>query len=218
MTTEHKVSYTSTNTYHTLNKISPNTKNIWIVFHGMGYLGKYFSKYFLSLHKDENYIIIPQAPSKYYQGKKFKHVGASWLTRENTKDEIENVLRYIDAVYQEQVSDFPKEASIIIMGYSQGVSIATRWVASRQIVCNQLILHSGGIPNELTQSHFTFLPTTSKVHYIYGLQDEYINEARITEQTLLGTNLFNDKLNIHTFNGPHEVHVPFIEKIEKGIL
>ncbi|MBV1924687.1 MAG: esterase, partial [Flavobacteriaceae bacterium] len=74
MSIEKKVSYTTTNTYHTLNTYSEKTKNVWLVFHGMGYLSKYFSRYFSELSSEENFIIIPQAPSKYYMGENFKHV------------------------------------------------------------------------------------------------------------------------------------------------
>ena len=143
MSTQKEAAYTSTNTYRTLNNLTEKTKNVWMVFHGMGYLSKYFINYFSELDADENYIIAPQAPSKYYQGKDFKHVGASWLTRENTMTETQNILNYVDAVYKkESIESFP---NLIVMGYSQGVSIATRWVASREIQCNKLILHSGGI-------------------------------------------------------------------------
>ena len=100
MTAEKKVSYTTTNTYDTLNTFSPKTKNVWLVFHGMGYLSRYFIHHFAQLDAAKNFIVAPQAPSKYYQGKNFKHVGASWLTRENTVLETENVLAYVDQVFK----------------------------------------------------------------------------------------------------------------------
>ena len=63
---EKTVSYTTQNTYLTQNKLGPKTKNVWLVFHGIGYLSRYFVKYFNGLDPEENYIIVPQAPSKYY--------------------------------------------------------------------------------------------------------------------------------------------------------
>ena len=68
------VSYSHTNSYETLNQLSDKTKNIWICFHGLGYLAKYFKRYFQTLSSDENYCLILQAPSKFYQGSDFKHV------------------------------------------------------------------------------------------------------------------------------------------------
>ncbi len=180
MSIEKQVLYSSTNTYNTLNEITEKTKNVWIVFHGLGYLSKYFINYFSELNAEENYIIAPQAPSKYYQDKAFKHVGASWLTRENTVLETENILNYVDAVFEKEISIKP--LNLIVMGYSQGVSIATRWVASRKIQCDKLILHSGGIPIELKPTDFEFLNLSTEVIYIYGNKDPYITEARKTEE------------------------------------
>ncbi|MCB0468651.1 MAG: esterase [Aequorivita sp.] len=213
MSLEKEASYLATNTYSTLNTLTEETKNIWVVFHGMGYLSKYFIKYFSELDADENYIIAPQAPSKYYQDKDFRHVGASWLTRENTVTETQNILNYVDAVYKKElVKNYP---NLIVLGYSQGVSIATRWVASRKIQCDKLILHSGGIPNELKTQDFEFLKPSAQVIYIYGNKDQYITEARETEEKLKGSRLFQIRLKIEVFEGIHEVNREFLLKISK---
>lgn len=204
------VFYTATNTFSTLNTYTEKTKNIWMVFHGMGYLSRYFINYFDSLDADENYIIAPQAPSKYYQDSKFKHVGASWLTRENTALEIDNLLNYIDAVYKSEIG--AHNCKLFVMGYSQGVSVATRWIARRKIVCDNLILHSGGVPNELKPEDFDHLPPDSKVIYLYGNKDQYLTKARKTEQELLGKKLFKNRLKVEVFDGIHEVNKKALEK------
>jgi len=143
---ENHVSYQTTNTYDTLNTLTKDTKNVWIACHGIGFLSKYFIRYFADLDSKENYIIAPQAPSKYYQTKAYKYVGASWLTKENTVLETENILNYLDAVFTKEA--IPVEKNLILMGFSQGVSVITRWVAKRKIPANRLVIHSGSIPNE----------------------------------------------------------------------
>ena len=212
--TENQITYTHTNTYTTLNSITKSTKNVWLVFHGMGYLTKYFIKHFEGLNKEENYIIAPQAPSKYYQDKRFKYVGASWLTKENTALEKENVLAYIDAVWQIESKKWEGQSiHLTLMGYSQGVSIVTRWASSRKIDCKHMLLHSGAIPHELTPANFEYLSPTTIITYLYGDKDEYINEARKTEQQLKGTALFGDRLQVEVFDGIHEVNETFINSI-----
>jgi predicted esterase len=213
MSLEKEASYRATNTYSTLNTLTEKTKNIWMVFHGMGYLSKYFINYFSELDAAENYIIAPQAPSKYYQGRDFKHVGASWLTRENTLTETQNILNYVDAVFEKEI--LQTIPNLIVLGYSQGVSIATRWVASRKIQCDKLILHSGGIPNELKTQDFEFLKPNAQVIYLYGNKDQYITEARETEEKLKGSKLFQNRLSIEVFEGIHEVNKAFLLKISK---
>ncbi|MBO0593046.1 esterase [Cellulophaga sp. E16_2] len=211
-TTEKQVSYTTSNTYETLNTRTEKTKNVWIVFHGIGYLSRYFLKYFNELNPEENYIIAPQAPSKYYLNKKYVHVGASWLTKENTLLEMENVSNYLDAVLAAE--EIPENTNIIVFGFSQGVSIASRWAALNHIKCTQLILYAGGIPNEMTPEKFKFLEDhETQVKVIVGTKDEYLNEERMQSEFKRIATLFNDKAEIITFEGGHEVRKDIINSL-----
>ncbi|MCF4102614.1 esterase [Gillisia sp. M10.2A] len=209
---EKKVSYKISNTYSTLNDFTSKTKNVWIVCHGIGYLSRYFLKYFNELDPDENYIIAPQAQSKYYLNGKYTHVGASWLTKENTEAEIDNVLNYLEQVYEEeQLQDAP---NLIIFGYSQGVSVAARWVARNKIECSQLILHSGRIPSELLPEDFEFLKATLFT-FIYGTKDEYLKDGLIKVEEIRLHKLFPENLQIIPFEGGHEVNKSLIGQLLK---
>ncbi|HLW15043.1 MAG TPA: hypothetical protein VKX30_06060 [Flavobacteriaceae bacterium] len=213
MSLEKIASYQAKNTYHTLNKLTDKTQNIWIVFHGMGYLSRYFIRYFRTLDAKTNYIIAPQAPSKYYQDSTFKHVGASWLTRENRELETDNVLAFVQSVWENEIQSAPS-CRVFVLGYSQGVSIATRWVAKYKIDCQHLILHSGGIPEELKKKDFDHLNKDSQTLYLYGDKDPYITEARKTEEQIKGNKLF-DNLKIEVFEGKHEVYPAIFPSLTK---
>jgi predicted esterase len=210
-TIEKEVSYTTTNSYATLNTLSNKTKNVWFVCHGIGYLSRYFLKYFDELNADENYIIAPQAQSKYYLGSKYRHVGASWLTKENTVKEIENVMHYLDAVLEAE--KIPSTINFIVLGYSQGVSIVTRYIAKRKLKCDQLVLMSGGIPKELNNHDFKFLNGKTKVSLIYGDQDEYLTKELMVSEEKRFYELFGDTATITIFEGKHEVKKEIINKI-----
>jgi len=198
------VTYKHANTYSTLNNFTSNTKNVWLVCHGMGYLSKYFIRHFNELNPEENYIIAPQAPSKYYQKSDFKHVGASWLTKENTLTETENVLNYLHTVYQEE--KIPKNIRFITLGFSQGVSVLTRWIARFNIKCDDLILYAGSIPKELTKKDFDNLRANkTQVTYVYGDKDPYINDERISNELKKVNLLFNNDTKFIKFDGVHEV-------------
>ena len=209
--TEKEISYTSTNSYSTLNSLTHKTKTVWFVCHGMGYLSRYFINYFKELNPEENYIIAPQAQSKYYIAPKFKHVGGSWLTKENTIKETENVMQYFDAVLKAE--QLPKDINFIVLGYSQGVSVAMRYVVKRQLNCNQLVLMSGGIPNELVSKDFDFLKGKTKVLLIYGTQDEYMNEKLMVYEKQRIHELFGIKVDIIPFEGKHEVNTGIINNL-----
>ena len=201
---EKQVTYQTSNSYTTSNTLTTETKNVWMVFHGIGYLSRYFITYFKDLPAEENYIIAPQAPSKYYLNNQYRRVGASWLTKENTRLETENVLAYIDQVYtQENIQD---NLNFIVFGYSQGVSIAARWVAKRRIKCNHLVLYAGGLPRELVPGDFDFLVANrTKITVLVGDKDEYMNAERLKHESGKTESLFQGRAKQIIFEGGHEV-------------
>src|SRR5699024_8466609 len=117
---------------------------------------------------------------KYYQKNDFKYVGASWLTKERTKPETENVLNYLDAVLEAE--HIPPEKNFILFGFSQGVSVSMRWMASREIDPGLLVIYAGGIPKELSPDDFAYLKK-ARVKLVYGTHDQYLTPKRIAAQT-----------------------------------
>ena len=201
---EKKATYKTTNSYVTLNDLSTNTKNIWIVFHGMGYLSRYFLRPFIELNPNENYFIAPQAPSKYYLKDEFKYVGASWLTKENTQQEIQNLFSYIDAVADAE--NLLKNTELILLGFSQGVSIVTRWMASRKIQCKKLVMYAGSIPNELKAEDFDYLDySKTEIHIIFGDKDEYLTAKRLKIEKEKAERVFQGNAVVTLFDGIHEI-------------
>lgn len=205
---EKEITYTTNNSYSTLNQLTAQTKNVWFVCHGMGYLSRYFLRYFKNLNAEENYIIAPQAPSKYYIQPRM-HVGANWLTKNNTDAGMDNILNYFDAVFEAE--KIPNSINLIVFGYSQGVSVSMRYLAKRQLQCSQLVLHSGGIPKELTAKDFEYLSEDTEVKLIYGTEDEYLDNERMLLESKRAKALFGNRVSFMPFDGKHVVNVGFIE-------
>lgn len=209
---EKSVSYTHTNSYSTLNNLHTKTKNVWIVFHGIGYLSRYFLRYFDELPASENYIIAPQAPSKYYLKDTYSHVGASWLTKENTVAETANLIHYINAVLETE--SIPTDCRLVVLGFSQGVSVATRWVAKKKVKCDVLALYAGGLPTELRASGFSHLEQNkTKVYTIIGTKDAYLTPARLVEEEQKAISLFQGKAEQIRFDGGHEIKKEIINSL-----
>lgn len=207
---EKRVNYHISNSYSTLNKLSDKTENIWISCHGIGFLSRYFIRYFKKLDAEKNYVIAPQAQAKYYQGNDFKYVGASWLTKEDTKNETENVLNYLDAIKEEELPGDNK--NLILFGFSQGVSVVMRWMAKRKINCDQLVIYAGAIPEELKPEEFSFVKNTA-VKLVYGLQDEYLTEDKMEIEKEKAKALFGDRLEIIPFDGTHKMRPGLIQSL-----
>ena len=126
---------------------------------------------------------------------------------------------YLDAILEAE--NIPKDKKLIVFGYSQGVSIATRYVVKRKLQCSQLVLHSGGIPKELIVEDFKFLK--AKVSLVYGKDDAYLNKERIVIETKRANELFGGQVKYNTgFDGVHEVNVVLINSLvchsDKGVI
>ena len=201
---EKDVIYRSQNTYTTLNSLTDKTKYVWLVFHGIGFLSRYFLRYFTEFPEEEHYFIAPQAPSKYYLNGEYKHVGASWLTRENTEMEKANVMTYLDGVLEAE--NISGDHQLIVFGYSQGVSIATRYLAHSQIIPEKLILYAGGLPEEHNTETFKFLLSETQISFVFGEQDPYLNPQRMQREQQKLNQFFHGKARLMPFDGGHELN------------
>ena len=196
MSMEKEVSFKTNKTYSTLNTIDKN-QNIWFACHGIGQL----SHYFLNIPKEKNYIIAPQAPSKYYHSTQTKRVGACWLTKENTQLEQRNIFRYFDEILNQEKPVIPN----IFMGFSQGVSVMLRYLVYKKLNVNDIVIMSGKIPEELKESDFNFLSKKTKVWLSYGLSDPLLNNKLLDVEINKSRQLFGKRLNIIAFDGKHEI-------------
>jgi predicted esterase len=122
---------------------------------------------------------------------------------------IQNVISYFDAVFESE--ELNTANNLIILGYSQGVSVALRYMASRKIQFQKLLIHSGGIPTELSREDFEYLNDDAEVQLIYGTRDEYLDAHRIAQEQKRARNLFGDRVLILPFDGIHEVNTELLK-------
>ena len=195
------VSYRAHNTYETLSELHSNTKQTWLVCHGIGYLSGSFGRLFQPLDLERNYIIVPQAPAKYYKDSAYQKVGASWLTRENTEIDIQSILNYLDAVRESEKEAFQKD--LILLGYSQGVSVVARWMARHQIACKAVVFISGGFPKEVDADAMKAYQETP-IYHIVGKNDPYFRDQDIDTERQRLTQIF-PKFHEIWHDGGHEL-------------
>ena len=207
---EKEIKYTLSNTYSTLNLLTSKTKNVWFVCHGIGHLSRYFIRHFNELDSDENYIIAPQAQSKFYIAPKMKHIGACWLTKENTKKETNNVINYFNEIFANE--NIPSSCNLILLGFSQGVSVITRFIAKSGIKFNKLIVYAGKIPIELSKNDFKHIDNNSKVYLVYCANDLYIDEKTVNLEKKKAKNLFNNISTIN-FDIAHEINASIVNQL-----
>ena len=200
---EKLITFDAAHPYDVLNTWGPETKRVWVVFHGIGFLSRYFLRYFAHLNAVENYIVGPQAPSLYYLDKTYRHVGASWLTREHTSRNMKNLLSYLDQLYETE--SLAKAPELVLMGYSQGVSVLCRWVALSGIACDRMVLYAGRVPEELNSGDFQHLPPEAKVEVLEGDSDPFLPAEDLQERKKRLTELFGSRLKFRQYKGGHEL-------------
>ncbi len=199
---EAAVSYEAIHPYARLNARTECTQSVWVVFHGIGQLARYFIRQFAHLDPDGNYILAPQAPSLYYLSDTYTRVGACWLTRERTQDGMGNLLRYLDALAEAE--GLRDENHLCLLGYSQGVSVLCRWVARRRIACKRMILYAGRVPDELGPEDFNHLSPQTQVELYVGSDDPYLERWDLDELTGQARHLFGSRLSVIPYAGGHE--------------
>lgn len=182
-----------------------NSYKLIYVLHGYGQLAKFFLRKFEPLTTKGFTVIAPEGLHRFYLQGTSGRVGASWMTKENRELDIENYLTYLNTLHQE-IANEKEWTQVIVLGFSQGVATAFRWIADGQVKPNQFLLCSGMIPPDvnLEEANSKF----SKIQMIYftGTNDPYKTEEAVTHfQERLSQLPFPIKMV--EFEGVHEVNV-----------
>ena len=157
-------------------------REVWFVLHGYGQLAARFLRSFEPIDDGTRLIVAPEGPSRFYltEAPTERRVGASWMTKEDRLAEIEDYVRYLDAVYADVVRS---EISVTVLGFSQGATTACRWSALGTATIARLIVWGGEVPSDVGA------PRATRLTLVYGSQDEYFTpkvvaatEARLREQ------------------------------------
>ena len=175
---ENTISIPKTCRYVTYGNIT-TAKTIWFTLHGYGQLAKYFIKNFTSLYPDENFVVAPEGFHRFYLDGMKGRVGASWMTSEDRLTDISDYVNYLDLLYQDLSKQAIEGHKLIVLGFSQGVATASRWMALGNTIPDCALFWAGSFPPDLqptdSKRWFNDIPTFCVV----GNEDEYISEEHI---------------------------------------
>jgi predicted esterase len=201
---EHSLQAARTARYFTLGA-SEGATEIWFVCHGYGQLAARFLERFRPIESDQRCIVAPEGLSRFYltESPTERRVGASWMTREDRLHEIDDYVRYLDAVYAQVVRG---KARITVLGFSQGSATVCRWAALGSSRIDRLIVWGGEVPPDLdlAQPNVATRLRTSHLTLVYGTRDEFFTpkiiaatEARLRSHDILYA--------LAPFEGGHEI-------------
>ena len=176
----HKILFEKTAHYFTLGEPNSKTKYFWIVCHGYGQLASSIIHKFDDLDLEENFILAPEGLSRFYWNRSAPEpVGSSWKTKKDRLDEIADYTRFIKKLYSESIEKLPQNVKIILFGFSQGCATQIRWVMNEFPKFDILVLWGGLLPEDLDYTpHSSYFSNIDK-HWIYGSQDQFLNEKII---------------------------------------
>jgi len=209
---EHHFSTSRSARYFTLG--SPeHAGDLWFVCHGYGQLAARFLERFHLLEAEGRCIVAPEGLSRFYltESPTERRVGASWMTREDRLYEIDDYLRYLDAVYAKIVL---RNARVTVLGFSQGTATACRWTALGSSRIDRLIVWGGEVPPDLDLENTRAAERLrgSKLTLVVGSRDQFLTpkiatatEARLREHKI--------PYELVPFEGGHEIDESTLERL-----
>lgn len=154
-----------------------SARSLWFVLHGHGQLAAPFVRHFEPLEAAGRCIVAPEALNRYYaeptswRGAGEARVGATWMTREDRLVEIDDYVRYLDTLHDHLVAQAGRTVPVTVLGFSQGVSTAARWICRGQVRPVTTILWAGTLPPELDGA--TVAPLrASRIYRVLGDADD----------------------------------------------
>ena len=188
MMREHHIPVARTARYYTLGDPDGQLHELWYVCHGYAQLASRFLRRFIPLDDGSRLIVAPEALSRFYverPGRTHAHspVGASWMTREDRLSEIDDYIRFLDAIHgqlSESLSD--PRPRVTVLGFSQGVATACRWAVRGSVRPERLILWGGLIPPDLDLDAHADALRGMELVVVAGDSDPHLPPTAIADQ------------------------------------
>lgn len=206
--------------YAMMGSFESELSEVWFVCHGQGQLAARFLSRFLPLERHDRLFIAPEALSRYYltahvtgPHRAGTPVGAIWMTSEDRECEIEDYISYLDLLHDQVFSEVDRATvRLWVLGFSQGVSTASRWIVRGKVKPDRVVLCSGVFPPEVTAEGASRLVKKSPVTIAFGRTDEFATPELIQAQKARLEELGVD-YELVGFEGGHEITPEFLARL-----
>jgi predicted esterase len=210
--TEHHLTVTRTARYYTLGDPA-RASDIWVVCHGFGQLARSFIEPFRAIARSGRLVTAPEALNRYYLNREGgraganARVGATWMTREDRLAEIDDYVRYLDALLREVAGDdTASNFRVTALGFSQGAAVVARWLVHGEARLDRVILWCGLLPPEIRPEGVTRTRLAqADLHVVYGRSDTMIEAAQLSAQARVLSES-GVPHRVIEFDGGHELH------------
>lgn len=190
---------------------------LWIVLHGYGQLAAEFVEGLRAIDDGRRLLVAPEALSRFYDARSplERHadarVGASWMTREERLEEIDDHLGWLDRVHAHYGAAVGPDVPLTILGFSQGAAAASRWIARGRVAPTHLICWGASVAPELPLGPGTPLGRT-RCTLVVGDRDRFVSAANLaTERDRLDAAGF--RYAFERFEGGHRLDDETLRRI-----
>lgn len=210
----HHIVTPKTARYVTYGNLSQKTKYFWFVLHGSNMLAEQMLFKFKNFNPDIHFVVSPEALSRFYVNGFGGEVVASWMTKRDRLEEIDDFSKYCSSLFNQYLNKISQDCKSIIMGFSQGGITAMRWLHHIKVEADFLITYACWIPEDIDfKIAKTNFDQICKI-FTYGKSDQFLNEQRFEEimKILKAGNL---DFHIEKYPGDHRVDKKQLKKIFK---
>lgn len=197
-----------------------SARDVWFVLHGYGQLAADLLAAAAPLAGDGRLVVAPEALSRFYatQAASGSHtdsaVGASWMTREDRGHEIEDYIAYLDALASRVLAPLDPAPRVHVLGFSQGVATAARWVAAGGVRPATLVLWGSLPPADLHEAGRRWSEGVD-LRLVHGTRDRLITPDAL-EVTLSRLRREGAQVTVHTFEGGHRLDAEVLAGLAAG--
>lgn len=166
--------------YFYIGDLQTVTNEIIYVLHGYGMQASAFIKEFEVLAKSGRLIIAPEGLSRFYRKGFSGDVVASWMTKDDRLDDIEDYVRFLNDLHL-HIMDAIRQPScqVNILGFSQGVATASRWIANKTVKPLNFIVWCGDLAPDIADK----APDFPLVTFVYSSDDQFIPVSQSVERS-----------------------------------
>jgi predicted esterase len=181
---EHRLTTTRRARYYTMGDTVDAADDIWFVVHGFGQLAGPFLRQFQRIARPRRLLVAPEALNRYYSKvgpsgtRADAEVGATWMTKEDRENEILDYVGFLDAVFDEVVTP---GARVTVLGFSQGVATAARWLASGRGRADRFVAWAGTLPPDLALDRLAACLAGAPLILVTGSADQFASWVNLEE-------------------------------------
>ncbi len=105
------------------------------------------------------------------------------MTREDRLDEIEDYVAYLESLYTHVFERVDRDSvEVFVLGFSQGVATAARWIARGTVHAEHLVLWAELVPPEFRSREGFRRLRALELTLVYGTKDKLVPSAHVAEQ------------------------------------